>query len=163
MTSIDKARALAFAVPAALLAGAYGFQYLGGLPPCEMCWWQRYGHMAGLAFAVLAILLRGKGGGGRPFVLLAALAIFASGAIGAYHAGVELDIFEGFTQCTAARGAGASASDMLDAILSAPIVRCDEVPWSLFGISMAGWNAILSIGFALLILWLATKRPRNAS
>jgi disulfide bond formation protein DsbB len=159
--SIGTARLLALVVPASLLAGAYGFQYFGGLPPCEMCWWQRYGHMAAIAFAILAFLLRG-GGASRSFVILAALAIFASGAVGAYHAGVELDIFEGFTQCTSAV-AGGSAADMLDAIMNAPIVRCDEVPWSFLGISMAGWNAILSIGFASLILWLATKRPGSAA
>ena len=167
MTSLDTAgslkaaRLLALLVPAALLGGAYGFQYIGGLPPCEMCWWQRYGHMAAVAFAVLAFLLRG-GGAGRALVILAALAILTSGAIGAYHAGVELKIFEGFTQCTSSVSGG-SAADMLEAIMKAPIVRCDQVPWSFLGISMAGWNAILSIGFACTILWLATRRPRSAA
>jgi disulfide bond formation protein DsbB len=159
VTGLDKAKGLALAVPAALLAGAFAFEHFGGLYPCEMCWWQRYAHIAGLGFALLAWLLGRLPDKGRSFVWLAALAILTSGAIGAYHAGVEADVFEGFTQCTAA--AGASGEDMLERILNAPLVRCDDVQWSLFGISMAGWNAILSIGFALAIAWLSLRRPRR--
>jgi len=150
-------------VPAALLAGAFAFEHVGGLYPCEMCWWQRWAHMAALAFALVAV----AGGTrlpdrGRSFVWLAALAILVSGLIGAYHAGVEAGIFEGFTQCTAVEGGGSSA-DVLNRIMNAPLIRCDEIQWSLFGISMAGWNAILSLGSALVILWLSLKRPRTPS
>ncbi|HEX8667152.1 MAG TPA: disulfide bond formation protein B [Allosphingosinicella sp.] len=159
MTSLDKAKALALIVPAALLAGAYGFQHLGGLYPCEMCWWQRYAHMAGVVFALLALLLARLPDRARSFVWLAALAILASGAIGGYHAGVEAGVFEGFTQCTST-ASGGSAEEMMKQILAAPLIRCDQVQWSFLGISMAGWNAILSIGFALVILWLSLRRPR---
>jgi disulfide bond formation protein DsbB len=158
--SLGLAKALALLVPAGLLAGAYGSQYIGGLAPCEMCYWQRYAHMAGLAFAILALLGGRLPDNGRSFVWLAALGIFASGAIGFYHAGVELDYFAGFTQCTA-QSAGGSTDDLLKAIFDAPIVRCDEVQWSLLGISMAGWNAILSLSAALTILWLSLRRPRS--
>jgi disulfide bond formation protein DsbB len=79
--------------------------------------------------------------------------MLASGAIGVYHAGVELGIFEGLTQCSTSSGG------TLADIMSTPLVRCDEVQWSLLGISMAGWNALLSIGFGALILWLSLKRP----
>ena len=152
------AKALALLVPAALLAGAFAFEHLGGYYPCEMCWWQRWAHMAALAFALVAV----AGGArlpdrGRSFVWLAALAVLTSGLIGAYHAGVEADIFEGFTQCTAA-GGGGSTEDVLNRIMNAPMVRCDEVQWQLLGISMAGWNAILSLAAALTILWLSLKR-----
>jgi len=82
------AKALALLVPGALLAGAYGSEIWGGLYPCEMCWWQRYAHMAGLAFAIVAILAGRMPDRGRSFVWLAGLAIAASGAIGFYHAGV---------------------------------------------------------------------------
>jgi disulfide bond formation protein DsbB len=156
--SLGLAKALALGVPAALLAGAYASEYVGGLFPCEMCWWQRWAHMAALGFALIAV----AGGTrlpdrGRSFVWLAALAILASGAIGVYHAGVEAGIFEGFTQCTSVAG-GASAEDLLAEIMNRPLVRCDEVQWELLGISMAGWNAIFSIGSALVILWLSLRR-----
>jgi disulfide bond formation protein DsbB len=158
MTSLKQARALALLVPAALLAGAFGSEYLGGLHPCEMCWWQRWAHIGALAFALLSFApMPDKG---RSFVWLAAAAILASGAIGAYHAGVEAKIFEGFSECTAAGGAGETADELLARVMRTPIVRCDEVQWSFLGISMAGWNAIVSTGFAFLILWLSIRRPR---
>lgn len=160
MTSLQQARALALLVPAALLAGAFGSEYLGGLYPCEMCWWQRWAHIAALAFALLSFApMPDKG---RSMVWLAAAAILASGAIGAYHAGVEAGIFEGITECTST-AAGATAEEMLEQIMNASMVRCDEVQWSFLGISMAGWNAILSLGFGLVILWLSIRRPRAAA
>ncbi|HEV7658773.1 MAG TPA: disulfide bond formation protein B [Allosphingosinicella sp.] len=157
------AKALAFLVPAALLGGAYASQIWGGLVPCEMCWWQRYPHMAALAFALLALLAGRLPDRGRSFVWLAALAIAVSGGLGVYHAGVELDLWEGFTQCTQTV-TGESAADLLTKMTEpSRMVRCDEAQWkdSLLHISLAGWNAILSLVSALVILWLSLKRPRN--
>ena len=150
------ARAVALLLPAALLAGAFGSQYLGGLYPCEMCWWQRYAHMAALVPAALAFTVAAGTQRSRLFVLIAALAIAVSGAIGFYHAGVELRIFEGFTTCTSTVH-GTSTEDLLKQIVAAPMVRCDQVQWSLFGISLAGWNAILSLGGAAVITFLSLK------
>ena len=163
MTSLDKARVLAIGVPAALLAGAYGSEIFGGLHPCEMCWWQRYAHFAGLGFALLSLALRKAPDRGRSFVWLAALAILTSGGIGAYHAGVELGVFEGFTTCTSTASAGLSTEELLKQVMAAPIVRCDDIQFSFLGISMAGWTAILSILAALSILWLSLRRPRTRS
>jgi disulfide bond formation protein DsbB len=148
------AQGLSLIVPAALLSGAFAFEHIGGLPPCEMCWWQRYAHLAALAFALASFAARRLPDRGRSFVWLAALAILASGLIGGYHAGVEADIFEGFTQCTASGGRTFAE------IMATPLIRCDEIPWQLLGISMAGWNAILSLLSALLILWLSLKPSR---
>jgi len=160
-SSLGLARALALLVPAGLLAGAFAFEHFGGLYPCEMCWWQRYAHMAGLGFAIVALLLAGRlPDRGRSFVWLAALGILASGVIGFYHAGVELGWFEGFTQCASA--ATGSVEDILNSAFNGPVIRCDEVQWAWAGISMAGWNAILSVSGALVILWLSLKRPPAA-
>jgi disulfide bond formation protein DsbB len=158
VTNLNKARTVAIAVPAALLAGALGSQYLGGLYPCEMCHWQRWGHYAALVLALGSLPL-GPRPASRMLVGLAALAVLASGLIGAYHAGVEAGVFEGFTQCTASMSSG-SSEDILADIMATPLVRCDQVQWAFLGISMAGWNAILSIGFALVILWLLLKPTR---
>lgn len=84
-------------------------------------------------------------------MLLAALAIAISGAIGVFHAGVELGYWEGITMCTA--GGATSLQD----ILSTPLVRCDQVQWGFLGISMAGWNAIISLGGAAFITFLAMR------
>jgi disulfide bond formation protein DsbB len=91
---------------------------------------------------------------------LAAVAIAVSGLIGVYHAGVELKIFEGLTTCTSF-AAGASNEELLKSILNAPLVRCDQVQWSFLGISMAGWNAIISLGGAALIS-LMLRREKTA-
>lgn len=153
------ARAIAFFLPLALLAGAFGSQYLGGLYPCEMCWWQRYAHIAALLFAAPAFHFAVDSRASRTLVLLALLAIAVSGLIGVYHAGVEAKIFEGFTQCTALSKASSTA-ELLKQITHAPLVRCDEVQFRFLGISMAGWNAILSLGGAGLILLLTLKARR---
>ena len=154
------ARMIALLLPLALLAGAYGSQYFGGLYPCEMCWWQRYAHFAALPFAALAFTGSAGSSRSKAFTLLAALAIAVSGAIGVYHAGVEAKIFEGFTQCTALTSSS-NPADLLKEITHAPLVRCDEVQFRFLGITLAGWNAILSLGGALLILIL-TLRGRRA-
>jgi disulfide bond formation protein DsbB len=153
------ARLIALLLPAVLLGGALGSQYLGGLIPCEMCYWQRWPHGAAILLAALAFTAPASTGRARTLTLLAAAAIAISGAIGVYHAGVELDIFQGLTTCTAT-ASGATSADLLNSILKAPLVRCDQVQFAFLGISMAGWNAILSLGGAALIAWLTLKaRP----
>jgi disulfide bond formation protein DsbB len=119
-----------------------------------MCYWQRWPHGAAILLAALAFTGHAASSRSRMLTLLAAAAIGISGAIGVYHAGVEVGIFEGITTCSATRGM------TLQDIVSAPLVRCDQVQWSLFGISMAGWNAILSLTGAALIATLALKARR---
>jgi len=156
MTDLGKARALALAAPALLLGGAYVSQYWGHLYPCEMCWWQRYAHMAALLLALLAYALA-RTAAARPAVLLAALAIFVSGGIGAFHAGVEYHWWEGLTTCSTS-AVGGSAADVLADILATPTIRCDQAQWTLFGVSLAGYNAIFSILAGAVVTWLALKR-----
>jgi disulfide bond formation protein DsbB len=157
LTPLDKARWLGLLVPAALLAGALGSQYIGGLHPCQMCHWQRWGHYAALGLTVLSFAFRGGRSDGRPFVWLAMLGILSSGLVGVFHAGVEADLWEGLTRCTSGVGSG-STQDILADIMATPLVRCDDIQWSFLGISMAGWNAIWSIGFAMVMTWLLTRR-----
>jgi len=154
------ARIIVLLLPLALLAGAFGSQYLGGLYPCEMCWWQRYAHMIALVPAALAFTAPAESQRSRMLALLAALAIAVSGAIGVYHAGVEAKVFQGFTTCTPTMHAGTPA-DLLKQIEGAPLIRCDQVQWSFLGVSMAGWNAIFSLGGAALILGLSLKAAKR--
>ena len=156
MTSFQKARALALLVGAALLAGAWGFQLIGHLYPCEMCHWQRWPHYAALPLALLAFV---PGLPQRPLVALAAIAIAVSGAIGVAHAGVEYHWWQGFTPCTSTFSSG---GDTLSAIMNAPVVRCDAPQWTFAGISLAGFNAIVSLAGAFIILVLLTRRSRAA-
>ena len=156
--TFPKARLLALLLPTVLLFGAYGSQYLGGLYPCEMCWWQRYPHFAAVPIAALAFLLSNKGMQ-RMLVALAALAILTSGLIGGYHAGVEYKWWEGLTTCTTI--ATGSGGDLLKNIMNAPLIRCDEAQWTLFGISLAGYNFLLSCGGAIAILTGIWRIPKH--
>jgi len=154
LTNLQRARLIALLIPFALLAGALGSQYLGGLFPCEMCHWQRWPHYAALALAALAFLVKPAA---RPLTILAGVAILVSGGIGVFHAGVEYGWWEGLTRCASTAG---GSGDILADIMATPMIRCDEVQWSLFGISLAGWNAIFSLGGGLVILGLCLKPSR---
>ena len=146
---------LAGAFSLALLLGAWAFQYIGGLAPCEMCIWQRWPHGA-------AIWL-GLGGGAlgamrllpqeslRAIAWCAVLAIAITGAIGVFHAGVEWKFWPGPPACTGF-GYVPGQSD------SFQIVRCDEAQWRLIGISLAGYNAIFSLGAAALLGYRLTRK-----
>lgn len=151
---------LLFAVSGALLLGALAFQFVGGLKPCEMCFWQRYAHLAVLAVAALALATRS-----RVLSWLAVLAMVVAAGLGLFHAGVEQKWWAGVTACTAPVAAGMSTADMLDTLMNvdAPLVRCDEIPWSLLGVSMAGWNALISAGAALAAAFVLIFTARTAT
>jgi disulfide bond formation protein DsbB len=150
-------RSIAFTLPLLLLLGALGSQFLGGLYPCEMCHWQRWPHygavlIAGASFLVPQRSLRAS------LVIVAALLIGISGAIGLFHAGVEYHWWNGITACTTTVSmAGTTPAERLAAIMNAPMVRCDAAQWTLAGISLAGFNAIFSLGGAITILLLMRK------
>ena len=146
------ARLLALAIPVALLGGALLSQYVGGLHPCEMCYWQRWPHAVAILVAGLAFLFRADSRTARLLVALAAIAIAVSGAIGVFHAGVELKYWEGLTRCST------TGAMSLDELMKVPLVRCDQIQFSFLGISMAGWNAIVSLGGAGAILYLLGRR-----
>ncbi len=139
---------------AALLLGAWGFQYLGGLAPCKMCIWQRYPHVAAVVIGALALVLPKL----NPLPLIGALAAMITAGIGFFHAGVEQGWWEGPSTCTSGDIGGLSAEELMNQIMAAPLVRCDEIPWDMFGLSMAGWNAALSA--VLVLLWLAAWRAK---
>nr|WP_321252824.1 disulfide bond formation protein B [uncultured Ruegeria sp.] len=145
---------IAAAGSVALLLGAWGFQYLGGLAPCKMCIWQRYPHAAAALIGAVAIAVPRV----SVLPLLGALAAATTAGIGVYHAGVEQKWWEGPSSCTSSDIGGLSTTELMDQIMNAPLVRCDDIPWEMLGLSMAGWNAVLSAG--LVLVWLAAWRVR---
>jgi disulfide bond formation protein DsbB len=149
MIRFNQLRAVALLLPLALILGVYGSQYIGQLYPCEMCWWQRYPHFAAILLALLAYVVR-DGFARVVLVALAAMAILTSGLIGGFHAGVEYHWWDGMTRC--ATTIVADGGDFAKSIMEAPLVRCDTAPWDLFGISLAGFNFLLSSVGAIAIL-----------
>jgi len=136
---------------AALLGGAFAFQYWGGLAPCILCWWQRYAHMAAIIIAGAAVVLAPSGGSRLTWILVAAavLALLAGVGIAAFHVGVEQHWWPGTAECGSQVGGAGGIEALRARLMAQPIVRCDEVAWSLFGISMAGYNLLLSLALAL--------------
>ncbi|HMI21208.1 MAG TPA: disulfide bond formation protein B [Sphingomonas sp.] len=152
---LARARTIALLLPLALMAGALGSQYLGHLVPCEMCMWQRYPHYAAIVAAALAILLR-RTPLSLPLTILAGLLILTSGVIGGFHAGVEYKWWPGPQHCTGL--VHATGADFMKQLLAAPLIRCDEPQWTLAGISLAGFNFLISTLGGLTVLALCLKR-----
>ncbi len=146
---------LLLAVVAILLA-ALGFQHLGGVAPCELCYYQRIAYATAGVLALLALPA-----GRRPWaawlLALAGLALVVNLGIAGYQVGVEQQWWAGPQGCTGDQvGSAASVEQLRAQIMAGPVVRCDEVAWSLFGISLAGYNMPMSLGlggFALLAAW----------
>ncbi len=147
MTAQQKWVALATAGSALLMIGALAFQHLGGLPPCKLCIWQRWPHVIAIGLGVVAYVMPG-----RALPAIGAAAAATTAAIGFYHTGVERGFWEGPASCSSAGTSGKSADELFEQIMAAPLVRCDEVPWDLFGLSMASWNALIACGLA--VFWI---------
>ena len=129
---------------ASLLIAAFGFEYIGGLAPCKLCLWQRWPHAGIITFSIL-----GATGGLRAGLAFLLIVLFAAitAAIAGYHVGVEQQFWPGPSSCSGTVAA-ISTADMLDCLLATPVVKCDEIAWSFAGVSMAGWNMLLSAGLA---------------
>lgn len=139
---------LALAVASGLLlAGAYAFQYWGGLWPCELCLKQRPPHWAALALGLLAFLgvKRGQARGAAFLLALMGLILLTGAVIAAFHVGVELRWWPGPSTCSAGAIGADDPAAMAEALMAAPLVSCEQVVWSLFGISMAGYNFLFSL------------------
>jgi disulfide bond formation protein DsbB len=143
---------LAGAGSAALLAGALGFQYLGGLAPCPLCIMQRWPHLAAVVIAGLGISVAWQHW--RLLSVLGVAATLTATGLGIYHTGIERGWWPGPDTCTSGDINGLTTDQLLTQIMNAPLVRCDEVVWDFLGLSMATWNAILSLGLAA--MWLAS-------
>lgn len=131
---------------AAALAAAYVSQYGFGLMPCELCLWQRWPHWAAIAFALAGAMARGRVGA---FLLTAAaLSLLAGAGIAGFHVGVEQKWWAGLASCGGAVSSAGSLDALRAELLGRAPVRCDEPAFVLAGISMAGWNGLLSLAIA---------------
>lgn len=164
---LARAASAVAAVLAVTLAGAWGFQIIGDMAPCPLCLLQRWPYYLGIPLALALALVAWRGvprcvllGGG----LLLALLLVWSVSLGVYHAGVEYGFWPGPTDCAAAPLPRIGAGDLLAAMRTTRVVRCDEAPWSLLGISLAGFNALISAGlFGLVVTALAGNRRTAAA
>ena len=145
--SLRHAGALVALASVAILGSALLSQYVGGLQPCVLCIYQRIPYAIAIALGLMVFLLA-SGRGARSLLALAGLVFLAGAAIAAFHVGVEQHWWAGTAECGGNIGKNLSLEELRAQILDAPIVRCDDVAWSLFGVSMAGYNFLLSLGLA---------------
>ncbi len=145
---------------AGLLGGAFLFQ-MAGYAPCQMCFWQRWPHGISALLGLAALATRN-----RLICWLGAATMLVSAGLGSFHTGVERKWWPGPSSCTGGGDLSGSASDLLDSILTAPVVRCDEIPWRLsdwipleiLDLTMANFNAVGSL--VLTGVWIAAARMR---
>ena len=144
------------AIAAATLAGAWFFQLALEILPCPLCLEQRYAYYFAVPFAALVAIAAAKGAP-RPLLLaglaLLALAVLANTWLGTYHAGVEWGLWQGPTDCTGQIGNFGSAGNLLQRLDTVKVVRCDEVQWRFLGLSLAGYNVLISLLMAAIAVW----------
>jgi len=150
--------ALAFIFSTSLLGGAYAFQYIGGLEPCDLCWTQRYAHMAIIAISLFGLIITKSNPALKsPFIWLSFLGLVASSAIAGFHTGVEQKWWQGPSTCTSGDDFATSVDQLMENMFENAVILCDQIAWQMFGISMAGYNFLLSTLMAVILLRAALK------
>jgi disulfide bond formation protein DsbB len=143
-------------IAAATIAGAWYFQLVLGLQPCPMCLEQRYAYYLAVPLAAVVALAAGIHAPRGLLIcglVVLALAALGNAVFGAYHAGVEWKFWPGPSDCTGPVGNLGSAGSLLDRLDSVKVVMCDEIQWSFLGISLAGYNALISLLMAAIAVW----------
>ena len=138
----------------AVILAAYYFEYFGGFLPCKLCYWQRYPHFINILIFPLFYFFQMRG-----LIFIGMGSMLVSTTLGLHHVGVEQKYWPGPNSCSNASIEGLTTDQLLDQIMRAPIVRCDEIAWELIGISMAGWNVLIS--FCLFLTWLYCYQKNN--
>ena len=152
------------AIAAATIAGAWYFQLVVGLQPCPLCLEQRYAYYLAIPLAALTVFAAGQNAprglliGGLVILALAAL---GNAVLAGYHAGVEWKFWAGPSDCTGPVGNLGSAGSLLDRLDKVKVVMCDEVQWTFLGLSLAGYNVLISLLMAAIAGWGVAKTARS--
>jgi disulfide bond formation protein DsbB len=152
------------AIAVATIAGAWFFQLVLGIVPCPLCLEQRYAYYLAIPLGVLVALAAARDA--PRGLLLAGLAVLAlaalgNAALGTYHAGVEWKLWQGPTDCTGPIGNLGSAGNLLERLDTVKVIRCDEVQWTFLGLSLAGYNVLISLLMAAIGAWGISRAIRS--
>lgn len=156
--ALDHAALVVLAVSAAALGTVFAMQYLGDLAPCPLCINQRWPYGIAMVLSAMALAPGATDGGRRLLLALCALAFVIGGGYAIYHAGVEQGWFAGPTACSGAPAPAGTIEALRQQLMATPVVRCDEIPWSLFGISLAGYNVFASAGLVVFCIAAAARK-----
>ena len=143
------------------IAGAFAFQ-AAGISPCELCLKERLPYYAGMALGAITVAAAARSPRALAlacFASLAALFLFSAG-FGAYHAGVEWGFWAGPSDCTGTPAHAASSADFLHQLQTVRVVRCDAVAIRILGLSLAGWNVVVSLVIVALAVAGFARVPR---
>ncbi|MCB5177682.1 disulfide bond formation protein B [Microvirga lenta] len=155
LTIRQAALAVALAA-AATIGGALVFEHVWGYQPCKLCLTQRNPYYLAIPLALIAAFLPAKWG--RIGLWLLALVFVVSAGLGAYHAGVEWGFWEGPSDCGGAMGSSAgNVGDFLNQLQTTRVVSCTEAAWRFLGLSLAGWNVLISLALAAFAAWAAVQ------
>jgi disulfide bond formation protein DsbB len=150
-------------IAAATIAGAWFFQLVLDIRPCPLCLEQRYAYYLAIPLAALIALGAAKGASRRLLaagLVILVLALLANAGLGAYHAGVEWGFWQGPTDCTGPIVDFGNTGNLLDGLNKVKVIRCDEVQWKFLGLSLAGYNVLISLAMAALAVWGVGKATR---
>jgi disulfide bond formation protein DsbB len=153
------------AIAVATLAGAWFFQLVLEILPCPLCLEQRYAYYASVPLAALVAFGAAKGAPRNMLLaglLVLALAALGNAGLGAYHAGVEWGFWKGPTDCTGPVGNLGSAGSLLERLDTVKVVRCDEVQWRFLGISLAGYNVLISLLMVVIAGWGVARTAKGS-
>ncbi|MGM4990242.1 disulfide bond formation protein B [Tardiphaga sp. 841_E9_N1_2] len=148
----------------ATLAGAWFFQLVLDIRPCPLCLEQRYAYYLAIPLAVLVAIAAARDAPRRLVVtglVVLALAALANAVLGTYHAGVEWTFWQGPTDCSGPVVDLGKAGSLLERLDTVKVIRCDEVQWRFLGLSLAGYNVLISLAMAAIALWGAGKTARH--
>jgi disulfide bond formation protein DsbB len=148
----------------ATLAGAWFFQLVLDIRPCPLCLEQRYAYYLAIPLAVLVAIAAARDvprGLVVTGLVVLALAALANAVLGGYHAGVEWTFWQGPTDCSGPVVDLGKAGSLLERLDTVKVIRCDEVQWRFLGLSLAGYNVLISLLMAAIALWGAGKTARR--
>ena len=140
------------------LAVAFASQYLAGLQPCELCIWQRWGYGGAIAIALVTLIL--PRAWRRPGAVLTALALLVVAALALFHVGVEQHWWQGLASCSSNLNLKQSLADLEKQMMETPVIPCDRPAWTMFRISMAGYDFAYALALGLFGLAAATRSSR---
>ena len=151
-------------IGAAAILGAFFFQYVLGLAPCPLCLDQRIAYYFSIPLAILVAFAAARGAAGPLLVIalaLIALAMLANAGLGIYHAGIEWKFWPGPADCSGPVTGLGRASDLMKQLQNVSVVRCDEAAWRFLGLSLAGYNVLISAALAAIALWAIARAQQK--